>query len=257
MSDTPLPASVDTLAAGASGPVTVTNADRSVGRRSADGQAALLDWLGRAAPFPVPEVVGVDGPWVVTTALPGFTADRTDAHPEPAALPGAIGAGLAALHALTPPPDLLTGPDAEDLATPADGWASVIERCATRVEDGLVAGLPTPYDRYEPDRLLELLIEGVGGERAGVEPPVLSHGRPSPDRILIDGDRFAGFIELDAVLLADRHLDLATAHLWVAELFGGESVFALYEGYGADPDLARLDRGVLAVRLLGTGPPAS
>ncbi len=256
MSDSPWPAAVEAMAADAPDPVTITRLDGPDGYRSAGGQAAMLTWLAEAAPFPVPEVVGVDGPWVVTTELPGLPADRTDAHPEPAALPGAIGAGLAALHALVPP-SALARSDGSDPAVPADGWTPIVERCATRVEAGLVDGLPAPYDRYEPDRLLELLSEGVGAAGDVDDPPVLCHGRPSPGRTMIVGDRFAGFVDLDSMLLADRHLDLATAHLWVAELFGGESVFALYESYGADPDLTRLDRAVLAVRLLGTGPPVS
>jgi aminoglycoside phosphotransferase len=120
------------------------------------------------------------------------------------------------------------------------------------VEAGLVdpAALPRPYDRYRPQRLLELLIEG-GSVEAG--PPVLCHGRPDLDRCLVDRSHFSGFDGLEWAVVADRHLDLAVAHLGVAAILGAEAVPSLYDGYGADPDLILLDHHILAAHLLWAG----
>jgi aminoglycoside phosphotransferase len=192
---------------------------------------------------------------VVTELGPGERADRPDRHPEPGSLPRAVGLGLAALHAL--PPDLLGRP----VDAGVDGWAPIIERCRAAVESGAVdpAALRPPYDRYGPERLLELLVAADGAPGAADRPdrpdaaPVLCHGSPTLDRILVDGDRFAGFDGFETSLVADRHLDLAIAHLAVAEQLGAEAVIGLYEGYGAEPHLLRLDRAVLAAQLLGLG----
>lgn len=240
------------------GPLTVTRFDG--GAPSAEIAAARLAAIGAAVPFAVPTVVGTDGPWLVTERPPGLPADRPEAHPEPGSLAGTIGAGLAALHDL-PRNVLTTGSEAGDRPGGPAGWREPLDRCRSRVERGAVdrAALPPPYDRYEPDRLLELLVETIEGLTPAE--PVVSHGRASPDAFLVGAGSdpaglagLAGLDGLETALPADRHLDLATAHLWVADVLGQEAVFSLYEGYGADPELSRLDAAVLAVQLLGTGP---
>lgn len=202
-----------------------------------------LERIGAAVPFAVPEVVGIEGPWLVTVRPPGLPADQPDRHGEPEALAGLVGEGLAALHRL---PVSVLGP------TGARG-DELVDRCRRAVVDRLVdaSALPPPYDRYEPARLLELL---VAGRQPVDETPVVCHGWPGLDRCLVDGPRFAGFDGFESALVADRHLDLAVAHLAVASVLGAEAVFALYEGYGADPDLVRLDHHVLAAHLLGYRP---
>lgn len=206
-------------------------------------QRFLTDLAGTST-FAVPRVLGRDGPWLVTEVPAGLAADRPDRHPEPGNLARLIGEGLAALHAL---PSSLLGPEAE-----ADPWAPIVERCRRSVDDGLVdaATLPAPYDRYQPDLLLEMLVNGGAAAGRPSEPPVLCHGAPEAGRFLIDGDHFVGFDAIDSPLVADRHLDLAVAHLSVADALGAEAVYAFYDGYGTDPDLARLDRAILARHLL-------
>lgn len=210
----------------------------------------FLERLTGAAPFAVARVVGQDGPWLVTEPPVGIPADRLDQHPEPGALAGIIGTGLAALHAL--PVELLVAADAD--AVVGDAWDPIIERCRRSVEAGLVApaDLPAPYDRYPPERLLEMLIGPATDARAdrGAASPVLCHGSPGAERFVTNGDCFVGFDRLETAVVADRHLDLAIAHLSVSELLGAEAVYAFYDAYGRDPDLASLDRAVLAARLL-------
>lgn len=273
MLDRPWPAVVDELLEGPEFAIDALGPDRwSAGSRqvvrfgSEDPRAAigayrgLLVRLAEVAPFALPTPIGDDGSWLVTEIPPGVPADSPDRHPEPGTLATRTGEALAALHAL--PIDLAEQPAGEtaegtsantsDRASQRDPWLTIIERCRGAVAAGLVdpAALPAPYDRYQPAELLDLLIEGVAAAGSPPEGPVLCHGRPELGRVLVDGDRFAGFDGLETVMVADRHLDLATAHLSVAEVLGVEAVYGFYEGYGIDPDLARLDRAVLAQHLL-------
>lgn len=233
------------------GPLVVANFER-------DGEAAAhvarLEALAEVSPFAVARVVERDGPWLVTERPPGLPADQPDRHPEPGSLATAVGRALSAIHGL--PTDAAVGADQH----PADGWAPVVERCRRLVATGSVEveALPAPYDRYGADRLVELLEESVAtllaGDRSVPDPPVLCHGSATPSRVLVDGSELTGIDGFESALVADRHLDLATAHLWVAELLGAEAVFGLYDGYGCDPHLGRLDAAVLAAHLLGLGP---
>lgn len=211
----------------------------------------LLRRLGSAAPFPVPQVLAVCGRWAALRLPPGRPAHRPENHGDPDDLVVAIGSGLRSLHEL--PLTVVRG----DVATaggcvarsPAEGWEAVAARCRLMVESGAVERdrLPAPYDRYGPARLLSMLIDG----RPETEEPVCCHGFPVAERILVDGGRFAGFERYDTTLVADRHLDLAVAHLSVQHHLGPEAVFRFYDSYGADPDLVRLDHYVLAAHLLG------
>ncbi|MEL6980847.1 MAG: phosphotransferase [Actinomycetota bacterium] len=223
---------------------------------SADPIAAyrsLLSRLAPAAPFAMPTPVGDHGPWLVLEIPTGVPADRPDRHPEPANLATRVGEALAVLHGLSTD---LAGDEGAAGSASADPWAPIVARCRRAVAADLVdtTELPAPYDRYRPEELLRLLVEGVDAAGPPADGPVLCHGRPQLGRFLVDGDRFVGFDGLETVLVADRHLDLATAHLSVAEVLGAEAVYAFYEGYGADPDLARLDRAILAHHLLTVQP---
>lgn len=258
MPDRPWPTPVDAIIDRPDDPIEAMADDRwAVGsrrvRRFGDADAVsanrrLLDDLAEVSTFAVPSVIGGDGPWLVTEAPNGVPADRPDRHPEPGNLARLIGEGLAAFHAL--PIALLDGEAAGERDT--DPWTPIVERCRRSVDDGLVdaAKLPAPYDRYQPDRLLEMLVDGGAAAGRPSEAPTLCHGAPEAARFLIDGDRFVGFDAIDEPLVADHHLDLAVAHLSVADALGAEAVYGFYEGYGTDPDLARLDRAILARHLL-------
>ena len=129
-----------------------------------------------------------------------------------------------------------------------DGWAPIVERCRRVVCAGSVdsSALPWPYDRYRPEELLDLLADGWP-EPSPDRPrrAVLCHGAPTLDEVLVDDGRLVGFDGFDAAMLADRHLDLAVAHLAVADVLGAEAVIGLHEGYGVEAELGSLDRAIL------------
>lgn len=257
MPDRPWPPTVDVIIDRPDHPIEVMADDRWTVdtrqvRRFGDADATganrrLLEGLAEAATFAVPSVIGDDGPWLVTEVPAGLAADRPDRHPEPGNLARLVGEGLAALHAC---PVSLLGEAGSPGET--DSWAPIVERCRRSVEAGRVdaAALPAPYDRYPPDQLLAMLVDGGAAASRPADAPTLCHGAPEAARFLIDGDRFVGFDAIDDPVAADRHLDLAVAHLSVADALGAEAVYAFYDGYGTDPDLARLDRAILARHLL-------
>ena len=184
------------------------------------------------AAFPA-ELTVVDG-----TAL---TIDPPDRHAEPGRLAEAMGEGLRRLH-VRPVPEPRPG---------GAGWPGLFAACRHRVESGVVeaAVLPPPYDRHRPDRLLALVADG----RPAAEDEVWCHGRPTARSVWVLDGRFAGFSppRPGESTIADRHLDLAVAHLSVHEVLGPEAVFAFYDAYGRDADLVRLDHYLLIAHLLG------
>lgn len=210
-------------------------------------QVALLEHLAHVE-FPAASVVGSADEWLVTTQPPGISAGSPDHHPDPDDLVGAIGSGLRLLHEVDP--SILSADGSGADPGRRQGWSEVADRCRQAVESGRVdpALLPRPYDRYRSEQLLDMLVEG----RPADEDVVLCHGGAAMGRFLVDNGTFRGFDFLDSVLVADPHLDLASLHLDLQRLMGPESVFRLYEAYGTDPNLVRLDHYLLATHLLNS-----
>ncbi len=177
----------------------------------------------------------------------GQPADRPDLHADPDDLVVAVANGLRQLHELS-------GDERRDVGQHAatGGWEAFVDRCRAAVGDERFdpSLLPAPYDRYDGDQLLAMVVDG----RPATEEPVLCHGRPVLAEFMVDGGSFSGFRSLDLMVVADRHLDLAIIHQSVHLALGPEAVFRFYEAYGSDPDIVRLDHYILICHLLGLSP---
>ena len=208
------------------------------------GRSAVVTRLIEAS-FPVGEMVSSDGDLVRTERPAGYPADRPDLHADPDDLVVAVADGLRRLHSLSSAPAGLDDGSSDG----PHGWSYLAERCRNAVADsGFDAALlPPPYDRYDGSQLLAMMTEG----RPATEELVLCHGQPTLDQFLVDGGSFTGFRQLDNMIVADRHLDLAIIHQSVHHELGPEAVFRFYEAYGADPDIVRLDHYILLCHLLG------
>ncbi len=239
----------------------------------ADPARAELDrwaWLVSVAPdlvpgaAPTPDAGGPDGAgddpgrpgsapgsarvvagWLVSPRPVPASAHRPDLHPRPAGVPAAVGALLAALHALDP----AGCPFRRDRV-------DTVARVAAAIEGGRFRPdrLPAPYDRYDGPALLAM----VEGASLPPEDPVVGHGAcvlsnlwvaagveggaAGGDDPGIGGGVVTGLHQLG---VADRHADLAIVHRQLHDAYGPEAVFAFYEGYGRQPNLLALDHHLL------------
>ena len=180
-------------------------------------EAAGLRWLAVPVGPGVPEVLGVDGSWLVSEAVGGGSAGREAAE--------GFGRGLAALHAAgapafgAPPPD---GPaDARIGDAPMRNDAAPE---GTRWIDWYVGARVLPYVRLAVERggmsssqatQIEDGCARLADGRADVgpdEPPARLHGDLWSGNVLWDGDR--GWVIDPAAHGGHRETDLAMLALF-------------------------------------------
>ncbi len=179
-----------------------------------------------------PEVVAVDGSWIVTTRPTGEGAHQPERHGQIGGLAELAGRTLRELH------------DTPVRKVNRVGWDIVADRVAE--SDVMTENLPEPFCRYDRDRLLELWR----GSRPANEQLVMCHGRPRLENLFVAATEFGGWVEPRQVVIADRHLDLAIAHRSIQDRLGNDAVFLFYEAYGSDPSLVALEHYLLADLLM-------
>lgn len=203
-----------------------------------DRAVANARWLGAhvSTSAVALRIDGDDGAWLVSERLPGVPAHRPDLHGDVGSLAEVAGVALRELHAVP-----------VDAAPPTieRGWDALAALAEVTVAGGL-AVIDEPYDRYTADRLLEMWRAG----RPPTEDLVVCHGDPALPNLMANQGSFTGFVDLAGVRVADRHLDLAHAHVSVHRNLGPEAVYVFYDTYGLDPDLVSLDHYLLAKQLL-------
>ncbi len=207
-------------------------------RHVLDAEYENSRWLAEHVPTAraVHRVDEGDWAWLVSERLPGVPAHRPDLHGDVGSLAEVAGAALRRLHAI---------PLDHAPSTIERGWEALSRLAEATAAHGL-GELDEAYQRYEADELLSIWCAG----RPPVEDLVICHGDPAlPNLMAFRGD-FTGFVDLSAVRIADRHLDLAHAHVSIHRNLGAEAVYVFYEAYGTDPDLLRLDHYLLAKQLL-------
>ena len=192
-------------------------------------EAIRLVW---AAPFtPVPRLLsqGQDaaGSWLVTAALPGWSAVDARWKTQPRIAVTAIGEGLRAMH------DALPAPDCPFSWTAEDRLAEIRARAGQERMDPAWW-----HEEHQPlgiARALALLAE--------VPPPdqvVVCHGDSCAPNTLLGGDgRWSGHVDLGELGVADRWADLAVA-TWSTEWnYGPGWARLLLDAYGIPPDPQR------------------
>lgn len=196
---------------------------------SAADEVRRLDWLRPRLPAPeVRALVDDDaGSWLVTEAN-GIPADRPELHGDAGQLVAAVADALRRLHALP----------VDDCPFDA-GWDQLDAEVASALSWGRIdrGSLIQPFDRYEPERLVELWRQG----RPQHEEPTVVHGNPELSNVLADGPSPTGLLDVGRLGVGDRHLDLAIVHQSIQRHLGPHAVFAFYDAYGTDPDLVRLE----------------
>lgn len=169
----------------------------------------------------------------------GAPASLIDNLGSPEGVIGLIGRSLRSLH------DTPT----EGAPLP-DGWAALDAEMDARLEAGSIdpASLPDPYRRYDAARLIEMWRESRPS--AGDDAPVVCHGWPSLERVIVDRTELIGFLGAERLCVGDRHIDLAIVHQSLQDTIGGEAAFIFYDAYGIDPNVVRLDHHLFAALLL-------
>jgi aminoglycoside phosphotransferase len=177
------------------------------------------------------------------TGQPGEPATAVEYRVDAERTVRLLGETLARLHAVELAPD-----ECSAALTPERIAASAAEAVAA----GRVASDRTPaYAHLPAERLLQVLTDGAPQIAARSEPPVLTHGAPTLSNLRCERGSAVGFVEWDAVAVADRYRDLAVAARSVARHLVPILVPVLFEHYRASsPDPVRLDWYSLAAELL-------
>ncbi len=189
-------------------------------------EAARLRWAARFTPVPRLLGQGTDdtGSWLITRALPGQAAVARRWKAAPQIAVAAIGRGLRALHDALPVRDCPFS-------------ASASQRLAgarRRARQGLVdpARWHREHQHLSVPRALRLL-----SAIPPVDQLVVCHGDSCAPNTLLTGDgRWSGHVDLGALGVADRWMDLAIATWSATWNYGPGWEPLLLSTYGVSPD---------------------
>lgn len=192
-------------------------------------EAARLRWL--AGRVTVPEVLASaaegDREWLLMTALAGTNAAAARA---PVSVKVRVVAhALRTLHAI----DASTCPFDESLDTK-------IARAADNVRQDLVE--TAHFDEENLGRSAAGLFSEMLSKRPAFEDLVVTHGDACLPNVMLDGNRFSGFVDCTRAGRADRYQDLALACRSIEGDLGAQWVAPFLRHYDPDP----IDRERLA-----------
>jgi kanamycin kinase len=195
------------------------------------GEAIRLRWAMRYLPVPEPLATGRDsaGSWLVTRAVAGTNAVDPRWLARPAIAAAALGRGLRRLH------DTLPVPDCRFSWRTADRIAAIDRRARRGLLD------PGGWHAEHAGRPLPVLLR-----RLADPPPddrlVVCHGDAcAPNMLLDDAAAVTGYVDLGSLGVADRWADLAVASWSLGWNYGSGQQAAFFDGYGIEPDPARID----------------
>jgi kanamycin kinase len=215
---------------GPRGEVRFAKVDRAGRYPTLRGEAERMVW---AAPYlAVPRVVACEeigaATILLTEALPGRDATDPVWHDDLPGLVLALGRGLRALHESV----------GEEWCPFRFEAARALEHVAHRVEIGDIdpAALHQEHAALTPAAALRHLRDTAPGE----EDLVVCHGDYCAPNALLEGGVVTGYVDLGELNVADRWWDVAVG-AWSAGWNFGQALEPLfYEGYGIEPDPARI-----------------
>jgi kanamycin kinase len=194
------------------------------------GESERMIW---AAPYlPVPTVVALealgDTTILLTEALPGHDATHPSWRDDRPALVRALGRGLRAFHEAV-----------------GEEWCPFrfdLARALAHVEERLRSNDIGPGGFHAEHA--HLTPAGALAELEALAPDdedlVVCHGDFCPPNVLLQDGQVTGFVDLGELGAADRWWDVAVGGWSVGWNFGEELEPLFYEGYGVEPDPARI-----------------
>ncbi|GAB3272611.1 APH(3') family aminoglycoside O-phosphotransferase [Kineosporia babensis] len=194
-------------------------------------ELARLNWL-RPSGLPVPEVVQFvrsgEEAWLLTTALPGRTADQElQAAKAPDAVVDALADFLRRLHRL----------DTETCPFNA-GHPFRLRQARANIDAGRVD--LSDFDDERQGWSAEQVWQELTGLLPLTTEPVVTHGDFSLKNLLIEDGVVTGVLDVGKLGVADRYQDLAIAGNALGE-FGPQARTRFLERYGiATPDQTRM-----------------
>jgi kanamycin kinase len=161
----------------------------------------------------VPEVIDqgedTEQEWLVTAALPGWSAVDPRWSGDPASVVREVGRALRELH--------------ESLPADECPWEWSV---SSRIENAAARGIEVPQTLRTPPPVDRLVV---------------CHGDAClPNTLLDDAGRAFAYVDLAALGVADRWADIAVASMSTTWNFGRGLSDALIEAYGVEPDRRRL-----------------
>ena len=192
-------------------------------------EAKRLTWLG-ASHLPCPRVLafvqekGRD--WLLTSEVAGRDLASSPGL-EPPRIAELAADALQVLHRL---------PHA---SCPFDMRLDLMIRAAReRLEAGLVDA--SDLDEENLGRALPDLLDALTVLRPSEEDLVVTHGDPCLPNLIVEGDRFTGFVDCARLGGADRYRDLALTARSIGSNLGTEAVESFFRRYGMQPDAEKL-----------------
>jgi kanamycin kinase len=193
------------------------------------GESERMIW---ASPYlPVPVVLALeehgDATILLTEGLPGRDATHASWRDDLSALVLALGRGLRAFHEAV----------GEEWCPFRFDLARALAHVEDRVRTGEIAG------NFHPEHA-HLTPAAALAELETLAPPdedlVVCHGDFCAPNMLLQDGRVTGFVDLGELGAADRWWDVAVGAWSVGWNFGEELEPLFYEGYGIEPDPARI-----------------
>jgi aminoglycoside phosphotransferase len=181
--------------------------------------------------------------YLATTLVGGTPASDDEHSGSIEALLAALAVGLHTVHDLP-----------ADICPFTRSVGDLLSEATVRVAAGAVdpATLSPAYQRYTPDRLLELAIAGRPDSADSAEDRVVTQGAPLLRETLVEHGQVVGYTDWSRLAVAHRYHDIAIITRDLAASVSPHALGPFAAAYGLDtPDLVKLDFFVLLVELLG------
>jgi len=180
--------------------------------------------------------------YIAQSEFAGSNANDSDKHYSVEKVANQIGESLKQIHGLDP--------KSLDQNLETHDWQYLNAKAEAIINSNEFdpKNLAAPYSKYTADELLTNLKLSIP-DTCDLVP---SHGNPITENFWFKKDELTGISGLETMALSDPVWDLAVTHLSIQESLGAAVVFAMYDGYGKEPSVAKLDHCIFLINILNS-----